>query len=348
MAVSIVQVWGSNGIGASTGEAIYRVYVTDNTPNTSVSLDNSHLIVSYSIVDGLGQPASATNKNLIDLVNSDPLIGNFNNFNNIENALLKPSNDFRISPVGGLPGVEKDWLSSDTTGTATGETAVTFDALGGNDAVYGRSNTQQGGLVGDTLTGGAANNLVDGRAGNDVIDMSAQTGNNYLYGGLGNDTLKGGSGDDTLVGSYGVDTLTGNGGADIFILQRGGIETITDFTPGTDKLWIGTFNGTATPGATFFGNGLATAPNGTDAVYDPSNGNLYFDPDGTGTGVDPIVVGLLAPGLTITSNDVKIDPMVQAIAGTQLSGNSGGALANVLPTAQEPSLHQHALAGSTG
>jgi Ca2+-binding RTX toxin-like protein len=176
--------------------------------------------------------------------------------------------------------------------------------------------------------------------------MSGQSGNNYLYGGLGNDTLKGGSGNDTLVGSYGVDTLTGNAGSDVFILQRGGIEKITDFTPGTDKLWVGTFNGTATPGATFSAAGLAGAPAGTDAVYDPSNGSFYFDPDGTG--VDPVLVAVLAKNLPITSADVVIDPLVQAIAGTNLSGNSGGTLSNVLPTAQESPWQQHALAGSTG
>src|SRR5262249_4824158 len=210
LVVTIVQVWGSNGIGASTGEGIYRVYVTDNTPNTSVSLNNSNLIVSYNIVNGAGQPALSTDKGIIDLVNADPLIGNFNNFSNIENALGKPSNGFTINPGGaaGTAGVDKDWTSADTTGTATGEAAKTFDAAGGNDALYGRNNTSP---AGDTLSGGAANNLVDGRAGNDVIDMSAQSGNNYLFGGLGNDTLKGGSGNDTLVGSYGVDTLTGNG-----------------------------------------------------------------------------------------------------------------------------------------
>jgi len=349
LAVSIVQVWGSNGIGANTGEGIYRVYVTDNTANTSVSLDNSHLIVSYSIVNGSGLPALSTDKGLIDLVNSDPLIGNFNNFANIENALTKPSNGFTINPAGatGTAGADKDWTSSDTTGTATGESAKTFDAAGGNDALYGRSNTSP---AGDTLSGGAGNNLVDGRAGNDVIDMSAQSGNNYLYGGLGNDVLKGGSGNDTLVGSYGVDTLTGNAGSDVFILQRGGIEKITDFTPGTDKLWVGTFNGTATQGATFSNLGLAGAPAGTDAVYDKTNGNFYFDPDGTGTGVDPVLVAILSPNLNIQSTDIVIDPasMVQAIAGAQLSGNSGGALSNVLPTAQDTPWQQHALAGSTG
>jgi len=347
LAVSIVQVWGSNGIGANTGQGIYRVYVTDNTANTSVSLDNSHLIVSYSIVNGSGQPALSTDKGSIDLVNADPLIGNFNRFKNIQNALTNASNGFTINPGGatGTAGVDKDWTSPDTTGTATGETAKTFDAVAGNDALYGRNNTSP---AGDTLSGGAGNNLVDGRDGNDIIDMSGQSGNNYLYGGLGNDTLKGGSGNDTLVGSYGVDTLTGNGGSDVFILQRGGIEKITDFTPGTDKLWVGTFNGTATPGATFSAAGLAGAPAGTDAVYDPSNGSFYFDPDGTGTGVDPVLVAILTPGLSITSADVVIDPLVQAIAGTNLSGNSGGTLSNVLPTAHESPWQQHALAGSTG
>src|SRR5262249_31529192 len=110
LAVTIVQVWGSNGIGASTGEGIYRVYVTDNTPSTSVDLDNSHLIVSYSIVNAAGQPALSTDKGIIDLINSDPLIGNFNTFAHIANAPTKPSNPLTINPRGatGTAGEAKD------------------------------------------------------------------------------------------------------------------------------------------------------------------------------------------------------------------------------------------------
>src|SRR6266540_4043162 len=117
LAVSIVQVWGSNGIGANTGQGIYRVYVTDNTANTSVPLDNSHLIVSYSIVNGSGQPALSTDKGSIDLVNADPMIGNFNRFKNIQNALTNASNGFTINPGGatGTAGVDKDWTSTATT-----------------------------------------------------------------------------------------------------------------------------------------------------------------------------------------------------------------------------------------
>jgi Ca2+-binding RTX toxin-like protein len=310
-------------------------------------LDNSHKIVSYSIVQGDGlTPALATDKGIIDLVNSDPLIGNFNNFNNIENALSKPSNGFTINPLGasGTNIADKVWTSPDITGTATGEAPKSFNADLGNDALYGRNNTSSAGDV--TLSGGDGNDLIDGRTGNDTLSGGA--GNDYLFGGLGNDTLDGGDGNDILVGSYGVDTVHGGLGSDIFVLQRGGIEQINDFQPGTDTLWVATFNGTATPQATFSATGLAGAPAGTDAVYDPTNGNFYFDPDGTGTGVNPVLVAVLSPNLNIQNSDVVIDPMVQAIAGTQLSGNSGGTLSNVLPTAQEPSWQQHALAGSTG
>src|SRR5262249_4835115 len=78
-------------------------------------------------------------------------------------------------------------------------------------------------------------------------------------------------------------------------------------------LWVGTFNGTATPGATFSGTGFQA---GVKAVYVPATGGFYFDPDGTGSGpggtgngVDPVLVAILSPNLTITSGDVVIDPL---------------------------------------
>jgi len=62
---------------------------------------------------------------------------------------------------------------------------------------------------GDTLIGDSSDNLIDGGKGNDI-----------LIGGAGNDTLTGGSGNDT------------------FVWQKGdsGHDTVTDFTPGSDKL----------------------------------------------------------------------------------------------------------------
>ena len=76
--------------------------VTDSDTNT-VSIDQNPAlntnIVDYDVIQVNGTPVLSTNKGLIDLVNSDPLIGNFNNFNNIENALTKDAmNDFLTNP----------------------------------------------------------------------------------------------------------------------------------------------------------------------------------------------------------------------------------------------------------
>lgn len=51
-------------------------------------------------------------------------------------------------------------------------------------------------------------------------------------------TCSRGDGNDTLIGGVGDDSLTGGNGNDIFIWQKGdsGHDTVTDFTPGSDKL----------------------------------------------------------------------------------------------------------------
>ncbi len=64
---------------------------------------------------------------------------------------------------------------------------------------------------------------------------------NKLSGGNGNDTLIGGDGNDTLVGGAGADQMSGSNGNDSFVfLNIGeigvGVEVITDFTSGQDKL----------------------------------------------------------------------------------------------------------------
>ena len=137
----------------------------------------------------------------------------------------------------------------------------------GNDTIIGEMGS-------DRLYGGAGNDLIYGDMiagfpaddvhGND--HLNGNKGNDTLYGGNGNDDLRGGqdddelhgedgtdtlggdAGDDLLEGGLGQDRLTGGLGRDIFKfdaadarfgdLGSGQVETITDFTHGSDQIWL--------------------------------------------------------------------------------------------------------------
>ncbi|NVM79694.1 Ca2+-binding RTX toxin-like protein [Duganella sp. SG902] len=86
--------------------------------------------------------------------------------------------------------------------------------------------TGNGNALANSLTGGGGNDALNGLAGNDTL-----TGN------AGNDKLLGGDGNDVLAGGDGNDTLTGGNGADSFVLAaKTGVDVVTDFVSGTDKL----------------------------------------------------------------------------------------------------------------
>lgn len=71
------------------------------------------------------------------------------------------------------------------------------------------------------------------------VDASAFTGKLDITGSSKADVIIGGSGDDTITGGAGNDTLTGGAGKDTFKIDNvtaAGIDTITDFAAGTDKI----------------------------------------------------------------------------------------------------------------
>ena len=104
-------------------------------------------------------------------------------------------------------------LEAEATGSTIDASNLTFDvnAVGNLDI--------DGGAAADTLTG------------SDVVDV--------IQGGGGNDVINGGAGSDTLGGGDGADTITTGTGTDIIKYVTGanaGVDTITDFTSGTDTL----------------------------------------------------------------------------------------------------------------
>jgi Ca2+-binding RTX toxin-like protein len=160
-----------------------------------------------------------------------------------------------------------------------------------------------GSALGDTIVGGFGKDSIAGGAGADS-----------LSGGIANDELSGGLGNDSLSGGPGLDTLIGGDGADWFIFDsirgKSNVDSIRDFTPGTDKIVLSAtfhknFKGSAA-GSPIAANNLVVGP-GEKAgdrddylIWDTTAGTLSYDGDGSLRGT-PIpfakieLVGALAP-----------------------------------------------------
>ena len=131
----------------------------------------------------------------------------------------------------------------------------------------------------DRLSGSNLDNKIKGLAGDDI-----------LKGLKGEDTLIGGTGDDYLVGGSGIDLLQGGAGKDQFVFISGNQDRdrIKDFSPGMDEIVVkqtgfqrGLNLGTLPRDRFQLGNQAADRRD--RFIYDPSQGNLWFDPDGSGS-----------------------------------------------------------------
>lgn len=158
-----------------------------------------------------------------------------------------------------------------------------------------------------TATAAASGSMIVGGGAADTIT-----------GGVGVDTLVGGAGADSITGGGGQDILTGGSGADHFVFnttpQSGEIDTITDFTSGTDVLdlshavfdMITTTSGTISPAELISGSGVASSNTaGVVLVYDSSAGNLYYDADANGSG-SGILIAHLDGTPALSASDINI------------------------------------------
>lgn len=133
-------------------------------------------------------------------------------------------------------------------------------------------------------------------------------------------SIIGGSGADTIISGAGADTLTGNGGADIFRfaaqLAPGNVDTITDFTSGTDDIELDhlVFESltTRSTGATISNaefaagaNLTSSATEGTVLIYNSTTGALYYDADANGAGAGELIF-VLGNAPTLVASDIGI------------------------------------------
>ena len=158
----------------------------------------------------------------------------------------------------------------------------------------------------DTLNAAVDSTLPSGvenlrMLGSDPLRATGNELSNTMHGNSADNVIDGAAGDDSLAGGQGQDTLTGGAGHDRFVLDgqlNGDVDTITDFTPGQDKisLPVATFGGLS-------GNWFtADAVTATTRAYQQGE-TLFFDADGSGTLFTPVAFATLPSGVQLTVND---------------------------------------------
>jgi RHS repeat-associated protein len=253
--------------------------------------------------------------------------------------------------------------TSTTSGTASDGSTFRevegFDLLGGtgNDSFNFTAATYRSwvrsGTGNDTVSAGSGDDRIEGGDGDDILRGGAgnESGSNWyfafgtnfldggLYGGSGNDQLFGESGNDNLLGEAGNDvlnggtgndTITGGSGVDHFRFDINtafnstiGIDTITDFLRGTDKIVLDktTFTAlTTATGSTLSASEFSTINSATNGatlagssaariVFNSANGQLFYNSDGTTAGLGTGNQFATLSGLSALANT---DLLVQA------------------------------------
>jgi Ca2+-binding RTX toxin-like protein len=172
-----------------------------------------------------------------------------------------------------------------------------------------------GNALANTITGNSGNNSFHGGAGGDLIQ--GNDGNDIIYGEDQSDFLQGGNGNDTLIGGAGNDQLTGGAGADSFVfdsLVSGEFDTVKDFSATEGDVFViskAVFAAFAnTPLGTLptsaFVNGLAATTADQHIIYNKSQGNIYYDPDGNGSQAMVQIAFVSTKPLSLSASNFQI------------------------------------------
>ncbi len=338
-----------NAANFSLGQAITETLTGTPTNDLIVANAGDDVVMAYegddTVIGGDG------NDNIFGNSGNDLLFGNsgadtINGGVGQDTAFGGRGNDLMLG------GADADILlgdsGSDTINGGDGDDKL-FGGKG-NDSISGDAgnDTLRGGQGNDVVEGGAGNDLLHGDLGNDSLCalegddkayggigddyLGGDAGNDTLFGGQGNDVVSGGAGNDYIAGDLGNDTLTGGEGADTFgfryfahtaqsapnaSIPNGnvfGLDTLTDFTPGQDKIQLDNSVLTQLPkGAlptTLLGTTTNFMPNTDGAgtakvVYDKTSGLVYYNPNVT-VGDELPLMQLQANLNNLTSSEFEI------------------------------------------
>lgn len=137
------------------------------------------------------------------------------------------------SEISGTDGQARAFLTG-TAGDDLIQTGNVGDAIvkagDGNDVIISQLNGDVASPFGPTFN----REILNGGNGDDEIYGARATGSNFIFG-----QLEGGNGDDLIVGGTGNDLIRGGAGNDTFrFLTDNGVDVITDFQSGVDRVEI--------------------------------------------------------------------------------------------------------------
>jgi len=233
------------------------------------------------------------------------------NGNGLDNVLA--GNDGSNSSINGRAGDDtmlgmggNDVFDMSTGGTSSYGNDV-IDGGAGTDSVEFGGNART--AVGINLAAGTVAGGGDGGAGSaQLTSIENALGGNFNDTFVGNsfaNYFRGSNGNDTMNGGAGNDRLQGDAGSDAFVFDAiGGAnsDVVVGFASGADKVQLenavmsalGAGGGFTAGDARYWEAAGATA--GHDAndrvVYNTSNGNLYYDADGSGSGAAQLIASL--------------------------------------------------------
>jgi Ca2+-binding RTX toxin-like protein len=202
--------------------------------------------------------------------------------------------------TGATPGAGKTIVFSAGAATAT----LALDSIG--DASVETDET-----ISLQLATGTGYTVVTSTA--QIATIINDDGTRRQKGTNGKDVILGTNLGDILSGGLGNDTLTGSDGGDSFLFNatNEGIDTITDFSVGSDYLLIkgSAFGGGLVSGDTITSAQFIIGTAATNAsqrfIYNATNGALFFDVDGNGA-TSAIQFATLSPKLGLTFEDIFI------------------------------------------
>ncbi|ESQ74048.1 S-layer family protein [Asticcacaulis sp. AC402] len=310
---------GGLGTDTNIGGTGNDTYIIDNTSDVITELagggaDLAESTVSYTLssdVENLTLVSTGTNA----------LNGTGNAINN---TLTGSRGGNQLSGLGGfdllIGGAGNDLLDGGTGadtmyGGADSDTYMVDNAddivseetvLGvndtGNDLVVASVSYTLGNFVERLTLSGAGN--IDGTGNSQNNTIAGNSGNNVLVGAGGADTISGDAGTDRIIGGTGNDNMTGGADADTFVFARsgGGIDQVTDFQAGLDRLAFTAIDFGFTAGHTLtdaqFNLNAAVGTTG-QFVYNTATNTLVWDSNGTGSGgVTTLATFGNAPSLT--------------------------------------------------